>query len=488
LAALPQLQLKGEDYANALRYMMDNYFEKDPAAAFAALRNLPFSQTADLYPRAFEIWAASNPAAASTAALNLPPSLMRNQVLERIANSWALTDPAAALAWANTLPASAGKSDAVADVVTSLGHLDPAGTAAALASYNILPGYSRDNTVRSIASSFAEIDPAGALQWADTNLTGLDYRTAMVSVLETISNTDPAAAAADLAKITDPSLSNQILQNPSILNNWIQQDPQAALAWAQALPTDDVSVRNTALAQVFATWTTTDPAAAGNYVLQNMTTDPSFSTLAKQVVNSMANSDSQGAFNWAVSLPSGGGTRINAITTALGALANVDPQSAWEDAQNLTGGNNAPRAEASVISAWANQQPAQAAAALQSLPEGSDLNTATANVAKSWLTQDPNAASQWINTLPQGDARDSAVTQLISSVGQNDPASAFNWAVSIGNETTRNTQVVKLATQWSNQNPAAAATAAQNALNNLTGLTNAQQTNLQKIVAKAPAP
>jgi hypothetical protein len=125
---------------------------------------------------------------------------------------------------------------------------------------------------------------------------------------------------------------------------------------------------------------------------------------------------------------------------------------------------------------------------LQSLPEGSDLNTATANVAKSWLTQDPNAASQWIDTLPQGSARDSAVTQLISSVSQNDPASAFNWAVTLGDPATRNTQVVKLATQWSNQNPAAAGVAAQNALNNLSGLTNAQQTNLQKIVTKASGP
>jgi len=48
--------------------------------------------------------------------------------------------------------------------------------------------------------------------------------------------------------------------------------------------------------------------------------------------------------------------------------------------------------------------------------------------------------------------------------------------------------MVKLATQWSNQNPAAAAAAAQNALSNLSGLTPAQQTALQKVVAKAPAP
>jgi len=125
---------------------------------------------------------------------------------------------------------------------------------------------------------------------------------------------------------------------------------------------------------------------------------------------------------------------------------------------------------------------------LQNLPPGSNLDTATANVAKSWLTQDPNAASQWIDTLPQGSARDGAVTQIIATVGKNDPAAAFNWAVSIGNETTRDAQVVKLATQWSKQNPAAAASAIQNALGNLSGLTADQQASLQKLAAKAPVP
>jgi len=486
LAALPQLQLKGEDYSNALTYMIDNYFAKDPAAAFAELSKLPYSQTFLLYPKAFEIWAEKDPAAASVAALNLPPSHVRDTLFASIAGTWAETDPAAVLAWVKTLPASPAIDEALADVVIIMSQRDPSATAAAFASYNIPPGQDHDNALKSLASNFAEKDPAGALQWANASLTGKDYQTAITSALLAIGKTDPAAAAADMAKITDPGVIDEAAM--LILGNWGSQDPQAALAWAQALPADNVSLRSSAIAEALRSWTNTDPAAAGNYVLQNFTSDPSFNTLAKQVVSSWVNSDPQGAFTWAKSLPTGGGTRINAITTALGALASVDVQAAWQDAQSLTGGSNAPRAEASVISAWANQQPAQAAAALQSIPEGSDLNTATGNVAKSWLSQDPNAASQWIDTLPQGAARDAAVTQIISTVGTSDPAGAFKWAVSIGDATTRNNQMVKLATQWSNQNPAAAAAAAQNALSNLSGLTPAQQTALQKVVAKAPAP
>jgi hypothetical protein len=125
---------------------------------------------------------------------------------------------------------------------------------------------------------------------------------------------------------------------------------------------------------------------------------------------------------------------------------------------------------------------------LANLPPSAGIVTATNDVAKSWLNQDPASATQWINTLPQGNARDGAVTQIISVISKNDPAAAYTWAASITNQGNRNRQIVNLTTQWSAQNPAAAATAAQSALSNLTGLTVAQRTNLQKVVDKAAAP
>ncbi len=478
-------QVKGRLHDEIFRNLIDLYASQDPAGAFAVLSKEPLSQAYSSYPTVFKWWAEHDPAAAVAAALNLPPSGMRDSTLETIAGTWADSNPTAAKAWVDSLPAGPSKDKALAQVVMALSSANPSAIAFSLADYNIPPGAARDEMIGVIALDFAAKDPAGALAWAAGKLTGKDFETASVVALRQIDDVDPATAAAYLAKIPDPAVIDRAL--PMILSNWGRQDPQAALAWAQALPADNATERNSAISSVMSTWTPFDPAAAGNYVLQNLTADPSFVTLATQVATSWSNVDPQGAFNWALSLPTGGGARINSITTALGALADVDPQAAWQDAQKLTG-NNATRAEASVISAWANQQPGQAAVALQNLPPGSNLDTATANVAKSWLTQDPNAASQWIDTLPQGSARDGAVTQIIATVGKNDPAAAFNWAVSIGNETTRDAQVVKLATQWSKQNPAAAASAIQNALGNLSGLTADQQASLQKLAAKAPVP
>jgi hypothetical protein len=345
---------------------------------------------------------------------------------------------------------------------------------------NLPDSPSRDTLLANITTTWAQQDPAGLLTWAGTNLTGPAYDSTALAAMKQMATSDPASAAAYMAQNPDSNLASQII--PTLAYQWGQQNAQAALVWAQSLPTDNPTQRNAALSGVFNSWTFSDPASAATYLQQNFATDPVYGTLVSQVVGTWGASNPQAVLTWAENLPQSD-AQNSAISTAITSLARVDPQTAWTDAQQLSGS-----AQVSVLSTWATQQPAQAAAALQSLSPGNNLDTATADVAESWLNQDPNAASQWIDTLPQGPARDAAVNQLVSSVGKNDPASAFNWAVTLSDPTTRNTQVVALATQWSSQNPAAAAAAAQNALGNLPGLTSAQQTALQNVAAKASTP
>jgi hypothetical protein len=109
-------------------------------------------------------------------------------------------------------------------------------------------------------------------------------------------------------------------------------------------------------------------------------------------------------------------------------------------------------------------------------------------LAGSWLFSDPNSASQWINTLPQGSAKDAAIHQIITIEGKNDPGAAYNWAVTMSDPAVRNDQAVRLATQWASQNPSAAAAAAENALQNFSGLTQGQQNTLRAIANKTSTP
>jgi len=482
LAAVSQLP------ADDLRYMarkqvLKNLIDQDPSAALAALRNQTGEQMAEyMYKDVFSEWANYDPSAATAAALKLPPSYAQDQALRGVATAWAEQDPAGALAWANALPVGQQKTDAINSVIVAMSEQDPNSAANDILQF---PNSSnRDNLIIGVANQWAQSDPTGLLTWADKNLTGWAFDHTAQIALRQLGQTDPAAATAALAQISDPNVVSQV--TPELAIDFAGENVQAAMQWAQSLPADNMAVRNSAFSNVLRIWSNNDPAGAASYIQQNLSTDPSFSTLATQVVNTWGSYEPQAALTWAQNLPPGS-AQNSAMGAAITTLAHSDPQTAWNDAQQLSG-SDIGQVQANVISAWANQEPVQAAAALQSLTPGDNLNTATTDVAKSWLNKDPAAATQWIGTLPEGSARDSAVTQLIATISKNDPAAAFNWAASIGNGTTRNTQVVKLAGQWSSINPAAAAAAAQNALGNLSNLTPAQQTALQKVIDKAPAP
>ena len=211
---------------------------------------------------------------------------------------------------------------------------------------------------------------------------------------------------------------------------------------------------------------------------------------ASQPITAQPAPDPREALAAAEAMPPGP-DQDNALMAALTALAAVDPQTALADSVELTGGNRG-RERISIFEAWSAHAPADAAAALEQnagiFASTTTLNNVTATIAKNWLNQDPSSAVKWINTLPSGGPRDNAVTQIVSTISQSDPASALTWSLSIDDAATRNNNVVKLMRQWSNQNPAAAAAALQKAQNNLTGLTDAQATALQNILAKSPGP
>jgi hypothetical protein len=528
LAAISQLPIStdyeknafGEDpRGDALQAVIENMMAQNPQSALSALESQHFgAYSGDLIPFLYGELAKVNPSATAAAALNLPTSSLRNAVMASVAESWAdqdpagalawvnglpllpdslrngfmasvaeswaAQDPAGALAWANGLPAGQAKNDAVKSVIDTMSEQDPSGAAAYL--LQLPSGSNREAILGQVAYNWARSDPAELLAWAGQNLTGSDYDTVAGNALSHIGATDPTAEVAALAQISDPKVVNAAI--PYLAYVWAEQDRPAALAWAQALPADNADARNSALSRILSDWTPNDPASAAAYV-QTLITDASFGGLADQVINSWGRSDPQAALAWVESLPPGS-AQNQAMQTALAQLANVNPQAALDAAGQLTGGTK-DRAQTNIFDTWSGEQPAEAAAALTSMNgtyfSGTTLNTVTATVARNWLNQDPQAATQWINTLPPGASRDNAVEQIISTVGQNDPASTLAWALSIGDPSARNAQVVQLATQWSGQNPAAAAAAAQNALNNLTGLTTVQTSALQKVAAQAPA-
>jgi len=490
-----------QDKNNFMEQVLKDWSAQNPADALAALRALPaglqaaqlegyvsqYNPARTLYSDVYSAWASTDPTAAAADALNLPPNSTKDQSLVAVARAWADQDPAAALAWSNTLPAGSAKNSAVDAAIQAMSKQDPQ-TAAAAAS-NLPDTQDRDGLMATIASNWADQDPVAALTWADQSLTGASQNNAINMAFITFCSTDPAGAANYyLSQVSNPNMVHNT-DAFMVAFNWAGQDSQGAINWAMALPagttgTSDptTDLRNEILRVGLIDLSDNDPVAAASYLQQNLASDPNFSQLSSQLVLHWSKSDPQAALTWAQSLPPSD-AQSQSVSTAVTQLATIDPQTALNDALQLTG-DTQNKTIGSVFASWAGQQPNQAVAALATLPAGEGLDSATASVAQSWLNTDPAAASQWIDTLSPGSARDGAVSALISTIGSNDPASAYNWAVTIGDPTERDTQVVNLAKQWSAKDPAAAATAAQNALN-FSNLTNSQRATLQKIANPA---
>ncbi|HVU37307.1 MAG TPA: hypothetical protein VHC95_03165 [Opitutales bacterium] len=359
LAALAQLP------ADDLRYMareqvLKNLIDQDPSAALAALHNQPREQMGEfMYKDVFSEWASHDPRSAAAAALKLPSSYAQDQALQGAAAAWAEQDPAGAMAWANALPAGQQKTDAIHSVIVAMSEQDPDSAANDILQIPSSPN--RDSLIIDVANKWAQSDPTGLLAWADKNLTGGAFdRTAQIALTQ-MGLTDPAAAIATLAQISDPNVVSQVV--PELAKDFAGQNVQAALQWAQSLPANNMAVRNSALSNVLKIWSNNDPAGAAAYLQQNLATDPSFSTLATQAVNTWGGYDAQAALAWAQNLPPGS-AQNSALIAAITTLANSDPQTAWNEAQRLSGSNQN-TAMVNVINAWANQQPAQAAAAAQ---------------------------------------------------------------------------------------------------------------------------
>ncbi len=434
-----------------------NMANRDPQAALKILQSLPLSeQTHDNFERLFTTWASNDPKTAAAAVLGLPLSRNRDFAIENVLQGWGEVDPRSALAWAAQLPGGV-RADALSTAVGMLALQDPK---AAIDYLNTVSNPNdRNNLMGVIASNWGKVNPTEALAWVDDNVTGQAHDKTVLSLLNQLSQTDPAQAATLLDHLPAGMQDQGIAQ---IANNWAMQDLKGAMGWVQGLP--EGANPNAAIKQLevslINTLTNADPAQAAAYV-QTIQGNPLYGRLVEQVAANWVGSDPQAAMTWAQSLPMDQGG-YNAVLQVITQYTNKDPQAAWNLATGLPEGQLRDQTMNNVFGKWVARDPAQAANLLPNLPDA--LQTAaTAQLTQTWLRQNPQAAEQWVNTLPAGVSRDQAVAQIISIEGANDLPTAYTWAATIGNDNTRFSQIRQVMQQWAQKDPNAAAAAAQNA-------------------------
>ena len=192
----------------------------------------------------------------------------RPEMIGDIATAWLASNPAAARAWIESL-------DNPRDRVNALVNSTPPESEHAWFAKEIgeLPQTDQTaNLTYKIAKNWASHDPAAASAWLTSLPAGATRDTAIITLVDSWSRTDPPAVAKFLDDYTgdiryrhDP-FDGLPVGIGRIAANWVQSDPQAAAAWVESLASKGDAYTYTVEAMV-RQWGQSDPQAAADYAI-----------------------------------------------------------------------------------------------------------------------------------------------------------------------------------------------------------------------------
>jgi hypothetical protein len=182
----------------------------------------------------------------------------------------------------------------------------------------------------------------------------------------------------------------------TLITSLVAQDPKAAIAWAQSMPSQE-----NWLDPVVRAWASTDPVSAAHFAASSQ----DMNWLESTVADTWPRNDYLAELTWAESLPEGW-TRQMAVGSSLFHMALFDAPGAWVRAIRYVGKPNYDGIYTRIISSWAETDPLTAAKAMASVPDGTFGNL-TQNITdiliSGWVRRDPAAVIVWAKSLPAGD-------------------------------------------------------------------------------------
>lgn len=192
-------------------------------------------------------WAHEDRTAAVAWAERASGPTLRRDALAQVALAWGDEDLADALRWLWDLPEDEARDEALALLGYELARTDP--VAAVRLAADLPDGRDREPLLLHALSQWAAADPVAALDWA-RGLAQHDLQQRALGCLAVAAAEEfPAEAAALLSQDLSAS-ADRAAAAVSIAQRWVQQDPDAAAAWAQTLPSG--AARDAAVANLVA--------------------------------------------------------------------------------------------------------------------------------------------------------------------------------------------------------------------------------------------
>ena len=209
-AALPWLQVQSSVAfrEQGIRFIAAEWAKRDPLSALGSAALLSQSSDRNLFTETtLRTFAQTNPREAALWLANQPPSPQTERLMNQVMATWTAFEPSATARWASELPNPALRSKSITAVAESWAKVDPDGLVSWIGSLSDVA--KRDAAVEGATRVWMREDPATAAQWA--------------------------AGIADRGK-----RDNSLMQ---VIREWKQHDMAAALAFIQATPAIDNSLR-----------------------------------------------------------------------------------------------------------------------------------------------------------------------------------------------------------------------------------------------------
>lgn len=297
--------------------------------ADAVLSSYPAKEREKLQTGMLQYLADLNPARALELYHSMPSGLVQSYNVSRIYSNLAEKDPEALLKMSLD---STSMEEQKIGIGCAFGQLTLTDPLAAYRRLDTLPaGPIHDAALESIAGAWTYLDRDAARTWAE-NLPSADQPLALKRLVPAIAENDPQAAAEMLGKLlktdTRDSKDSFAMLSSSLVDQWAEQDPEAAGKWAASL--QDGQAKIGAVRTLAFNW---------------------------------SRKDFDGATQWIGSMPDGQ-ARDSAVHGILGTVAERDPAAAFEWATTIGDEHLRSGQMEVVVRKWINSDPDKARAAV----------------------------------------------------------------------------------------------------------------------------
>lgn len=351
-----------------------------------------------------------------------------------------------------------GNSDRIKALIDFYAGLSPSQLAEEARKLEDLPMNERMMASVLLFGRWAESDPTAAMAFSNT----MGFAGAFVrpTILQSWASTDPANAAKYYAANPREFAMMGMMgggrgpmgggQGPAsiIASEWARQDPAAALAWAGTLTTDKAQAINAAIDAV----AQTDPQKAASMLAALPGTDKG--DAYRSVAAKYGALDFNAAQTWIRTLPAE--EQAAALASAIGGLANTDPQSAAKQVALMSAGDAKDGAVSIVAGDLARVNPQAAADFIKQQDSEKAQQNSMRQLMPAWVAQNPTAALAYANSFQAGSVRDSALQSYVWSNNTAAPAALMKVAETVTDEDSRSRAVGVAAARWMREDPVAA--------------------------------